>query len=247
VPRPTLVGCCGWGEAQAKYVTRFPVVELQTPFYEPPTIAVASRWRALAPPEFQFCLKAWQLITHTPASPTYRRLKSPISLEEKDLFGSFRPTEQVWLAWERTREIARILRASIVVFQCPASFVPSRENIRNFHAFFSRVEPESSRFAWEPRGDWPEAVVRELCSEYNLIHCVDPLKTMPVHGDATYWRLHGRGGHRYRYTDADFDELEIALNRYADLPGPAYVMFNNVYLKDDALRFMERLSTKEKA
>ena len=43
-------------------MTRFPVVELQTPFYEPPTIEVASRWRALAPPEFRFCLKAWQLI-----------------------------------------------------------------------------------------------------------------------------------------------------------------------------------------
>jgi uncharacterized protein YecE (DUF72 family) len=103
------------------------------------------------------------------------------------------------------------------------------------------VKPESFRLAWEPRGDWPEAVVRELCSEYNLIHCVDPLKTVPVYGDATYWRLHGRGGYRYRYTDADFDEIETVLSRYSDLPGPAYVMFNNIYLKDDALRFMDRL------
>src|SRR3954469_21508206 len=42
----------------------------------PPPPALASKWRALAPASFQFCLKAWQLITHTPASPTYRKLKS---------------------------------------------------------------------------------------------------------------------------------------------------------------------------
>jgi hypothetical protein len=59
-------------------------------------------WRALAPRSFQFCLKAWQLITHTPASPTYRKLKSKLSAAEHDLVRSFRPTEQVALAWERT-------------------------------------------------------------------------------------------------------------------------------------------------
>ena len=47
-----------------------------------------------------FCIKAWQLITHTAASPTYRRLRSPIAVNERDSVGSFRQTEQVWQAWQ---------------------------------------------------------------------------------------------------------------------------------------------------
>ena len=98
------MGCCGWREARARYFAHFPVVELQDPFYDMPRPSLAARWRAAAPAGFQFSLKAWQLITHTPASPTYRRLKSQVASSERDLFGSFRPTGQVWLAWERTRE-----------------------------------------------------------------------------------------------------------------------------------------------
>ncbi|MDP9171171.1 MAG: DUF72 domain-containing protein, partial [Acidobacteriota bacterium] len=74
-----LIGCCGWREAKAKYFERFGLVELQDTFYEPPSLALARKWRELAPPSFQFCMKAWQLITHTAKSPTYRRLKSKIS------------------------------------------------------------------------------------------------------------------------------------------------------------------------
>ncbi|MDQ6760661.1 MAG: DUF72 domain-containing protein, partial [Acidobacteriota bacterium] len=68
-----------------------------------PAAALATRWREAAPAGFQFFVKAWQLITHTPASPTYRRLKTPIQPSDRDLLGSFRPTEQVWLAWQRTQ------------------------------------------------------------------------------------------------------------------------------------------------
>ena len=46
----------------------------------------------------------------------------------------------------------------------------------------------------------------------------------------------------YKYTDEDLRELQDALSAFADLPNTGYVMFNNVYSKDDALRFMERLN-----
>ena len=85
----TIVGCCGWTEAQARYVADFPTIELQTTFYQPPAIAVVKRWKALTASGFRFCMKAWQLITHTPSSPTYRRLKSGISESERDSYGSF--------------------------------------------------------------------------------------------------------------------------------------------------------------
>src|SRR6187200_3158013 len=62
--------------AQAPYVTDYRAFELQTTFYQPPEVAVAKRWKSQAPCEFRCCMKAWQLITHAPSSPTYRRLKS---------------------------------------------------------------------------------------------------------------------------------------------------------------------------
>jgi uncharacterized protein YecE (DUF72 family) len=98
-------------------------------------------------------MKAWQLITHTPTSPTYRRLATAVSPQEQDLYGSFRPTEQVALAWELTREIASILGAHVIVFQCPKSFLPTRENTRNLTTFFHEIDRDGRTLAWEPRGD----------------------------------------------------------------------------------------------
>jgi uncharacterized protein YecE (DUF72 family) len=236
----TFVGCCGWTEAQSQYVKDFRAIELQRTFYEPPAPGIAARWKSLAPAGFRFCMKAWQLITHTPASPTYRRLKSPVAATEMNLYGSFRPTEQVWLAWERTREIASILDADVVVFQCPKSFLPTRENTRNLSRFFRDLDRDGRTLAWEPRGDdWNPEVVRRLCSENGLIHCVDPFQSAAAYGDGLYWRLHGRTGYRYRYTDADLAELRAKLDARAQLPGPHYVMFNNIYSRQDALRFLE--------
>ena len=232
------VGCCGWTEAQARYVVDFATIELQTTFYQPPADAVAKRWRSQAPPGFRFCLKAWQLITHAPSSPTYRRLKSGISPTERDLYGGFQPTEQVWLAWERTREIAQILQADAIVFQCPKSFLPTRTNTGNLTRFFHQVERDNRIFAWEPRGDdWRPELIRDLCVENNLIHCVDPFQSAPLFGDSLYWRLHGRTGYRYRYTEEDLIELETRLRTQGRPPGPQYIMFNNIHSRDDGQRF----------
>jgi uncharacterized protein YecE (DUF72 family) len=236
-----IVGCCGWTEAQARYVTDFPAIELQTTFYQPPAAGVAQRWKSQAPTGFHFCMKAWQLITHTPTSPTYRRLKAGVSQQERDLYGSFRPTEQVSLAWERSREIANIIDAQVIVFQCPKSFLPTRENTRNLTAFFRAIDRDDRTIAWEPRGDeWRPELIRDLCAENHLIHCVDPFKADPVHGDALYWRLHGKTGYRYRYTDEDLADLEAKLLARDHLRGPNYVLFNNIYSKQDALRFLQR-------
>jgi uncharacterized protein YecE (DUF72 family) len=234
---PCITGCCGWTTAQAEYLATFAAIEIQTTFYQPPADTVARRWKAIAPAGFQFCMKAWQLITHTPSSPTYRRLKSGVSDSEKDLYGSFRPTEQVALAWERTRETAGILDARVVVFQCPASFLPTQENVRNLTAFFQGIERDGRVFAWEPRGgEWSDRTIRDVCARNNLVHCVDPFDRDSVYGESLYWRLHGRGGYRYRYTDRDLAEIAERLRRHADR-GPRYVMFNNISSREDALRF----------
>lgn len=236
------VGCCGWPEGKSKYFTRFRAVELQSTFYEPPSLTLARKWRDLAPPSFQFCLKAWQLITHEISSPTYRRLKSRLSTQEHSSVGRFQPTEQVALAWERTRAIALALHAPIILFQCPASFTPDPENLRNFRSFFSHLSRDRFLLAWEPRGNWDDELIAELCREFDLLHCVDPFQRTSVYGRPVYWRLHGRGGYGYRYTDADLAQLAQIFHRNVEQGiAPIYVFFNNIWMKEDAGRFQALL------
>lgn len=233
-----LVGCCGWTEAQSKYVKTFDTIELQTTFYQPPGDAAVQRWKLQAPSGFQFCMKAWQLITHTPSSPTYRRLKTGVADSERDLYGNFRSSEQVALAWERTREIAHIIDAKAIVFQCPASFLPTRQNIHNLEIFFREIERDDRIIVWEPRGDdWTDQLVRDICDANQLVHCVDPFVRESTCGASVYWRLHGRAGHRYRYTDSDLQELNSKLEASSALAGPNCIMFNNISSREDALRF----------
>lgn len=239
-PPMPLIGCCGWAGSQPQYFSQFPVIEIQSTFYDPPALKVASRWRAVAPPEFEFCIKAWQLITHAPSSPTYRRLRKPVDAERSALFGSFQDTDEVWQAWVKTLEIAGALRAGVVLFQCPASFHASRPNIENLSHFFEKIGPQSFRLAWEPRGPWPAGIVRDLCAQYRLIHCVDPLCAAPDPEAPPYWRLHGKGSYSYRYTDEDLLELRKLLS-FASTETQAYVLFNNVTMREDASRFQQLL------
>jgi len=48
------VGCCGFPKAKKKYYTHSPVVEVQQTFYHPPRVGTCERWRAQAPPGFEF-------------------------------------------------------------------------------------------------------------------------------------------------------------------------------------------------
>ena len=235
------VGLCGWNGSQGSYFEKFRSIEIQTTFYDPPALWVAQRWRQSAPPDFRFYIKAWQLITHPPTSPTYRRLKAPVPDSAKPFLGSFQPTEEVMKAWVRTADIATVLETPIVLFQCPKSFVPTDKNLSNLVKFFKAIGPSTRfQYAWEPRGEeWRADIVRELCQELHLIHCVDPFLSRSLSGNPRYWRLHGVGSYSYRYTDADLLWMKRTLTKEC---GPTVIMFNNFSSKADALRFRHLLS-----
>jgi uncharacterized protein YecE (DUF72 family) len=237
------IGCCGWPEGRSRYFQHFPAVELQTTFYQPPAVALAEKWRREAPAEFAFTLKAWQLITHPASSPTYRRLKNRVEPGKADQYGYFRPTEEVWAAWRATSAVAQALRAHAIVFQCPASFAPTEENKKNLATFFRAIERGPWLAVWEPRGQWESPEIRDLSRRLDLIHCVDPFSAEPLHGKAVYFRLHGRGAYRYQYSDPDLRHLQQICARYlAAGRAPIWVMFNNTFMRDDALRFRDLMA-----
>jgi uncharacterized protein YecE (DUF72 family) len=236
------IGCCGFRMAMAEYVKQFAVVEVQQTFYQPPQVSTLQRWRAEAPKDFEFTMKAWMLITHEARSPTYRRLKRELSEEEREQCGSFRATPIVKEAWEVTRACAEALAARRILFQCPASFKPTKENIKRLREFFGSIERERHRqLLWEPRGGWPDDTVRELCRELDLTHVVDPFAARTVTPDRCYYRLHGRTGFRYVYEDEELEDL------YGMLPKDktSYVLFNNVRMREDAARFQELIKESD--
>jgi len=80
--------------------------------------------------------------------------------------------------------------------------------------------------------------VEALCRELDLVPCVDPFQLPPMEGPSAYFRLHGRTGYGYRYSDDDLQQLAAWCHLYAD----AYCMFNNASMWEDALRFRSLLS-----
>jgi uncharacterized protein YecE (DUF72 family) len=232
--RAVKVGLCGFTIAIGEYPRHFPVVEVQQTFYQPPSDAVMRRWRESTPADLEFTVKAWQLITHTAKSPTYRRLKRPLTADERAGAGAFRDSPIVDEAWRVTTDCARTLRASSILFQCPASFKPTGENVEAMRSFFGRIaRPAGVRLLWEPRGAWPGDLVASLCESLGLVHVVDPFVNPTVTRGLTYFRLHGITGSRHVYTD---DEL-LRLRDMVPRTGETYVMFNNIPRANDARRF----------
>jgi uncharacterized protein YecE (DUF72 family) len=231
------LGLCGFTVGAAQYYKRFKVLEVQQTFYDPPADETLHRWREAAPPDFEFTLKAWQVITHLGTSRTYRRLRSPFSDEARSEAGAFRMNATTLNAYRRSLEACAILRGTALLFQCPPSFRPTNENLANMRRFFGTVErPTGVRFLWEPRGKWPDETIAEICRDCDLIHAVDPFVRASVTPAFTYWRLHGNGSHYAVYTDLELDQMIEWLPDAKNV----YVMFNNIPRVKDSARFRER-------
>lgn len=227
------IGTCGFGRAQAEYRQLLSCVEVQQTFYQPPQLATLERWRKEAPPDFEFTIKAWQLITHEAKSPTYKRLKKPLSEAEKKEAGYFKASSVVAEAWDVTLACARALQAKTILFQCPASFTQTREHIASLERFVAGIERADFNLGWEPRGNWDKKVVKAICEDLRLWHVVDPFVEATMTPDQCYYRLHGRQGWRYKYEAhelAELVELVPATTR-------SYVFFNNISMMEDAVLF----------
>lgn len=233
------VGCCGFGLSRAKYAAKFSTVEVQQTFYQPPKVSTLNKWRAEVPSNFDFAIKAWQIITHSCSSPTYRRLRTDFSQNSLAAAGNFNSSTIVKEAWDVTLACADALNATHILFQCPASFKPTETNISNMRKFFHSVEyPENRLLCWEPRGTaWTADIVLDLCTELNLVHVVDPFVARTVTTENFYFRMHGRTGWRHEFTDDELDALSALLPERSS----GCVYFNNVSMVEDASNFDKKL------
>jgi uncharacterized protein YecE (DUF72 family) len=67
-----------------KSISKFCLVELQSTFYRVPKLETVAGWRMRAREDFEFSVKAWQAITHPLTSPTWKRAKIKVDVENRD-------------------------------------------------------------------------------------------------------------------------------------------------------------------
>ncbi|MGC9153853.1 MAG: DUF72 domain-containing protein [Vulcanisaeta sp.] len=240
-----LVGTCGFPTSRSKYYSLFKVVELQETFYDFPTQEKMSNLRREAPADFRFAVKVFQGLTHTSDSPTWRKIKRARLTGNLSNYGLLRPTRENLELWDEFLNVVKVLNPSFYVFQTPPSMRITEDNVRDVIEFFRSIG-NSDKVGWEPRGssyDNP-GLLRRIFEETGIVHVVDPFKRSAlVTRDTAYLRLHGIGkgevNYSYKYTDSDLQQLkDVVMNINSSV---VFVMFNNVHMLNDALRFKELL------
>ena len=186
-----------------RYAEVFSTVEVNNSFYRLPERETFERWRAQTPAGFVVAVKASRFITHV------RRLREP--------------REPVGLLWERARGLGP--RLGPILFQLPPRFPAAPERLAETLAAL----PRSMRAAFEFRdASWHRDDVFELLDRAGcaLVWPDRPgwRATLPITGGWAYVRFHeGRPG----VPDYPRDKLRRWARRIAELPGDAYVYFNN--------------------
>jgi uncharacterized protein YecE (DUF72 family) len=239
------IGTCGFPTARSRYYSLFRVVELQETFYDMPAPERMGELRREAPSDFMFTVKVFQGLTHTSDSPTWRKIKRAKLRGDLKNYGLLRPTRENLELWDEFVESVKQLNPSFYVFQTPPSMRITEENVKDVIEFFRTIGANES-FGWEPRGysyEKPE-LLRRIFEEVNIVHIVDPFKRSPLlNRNTAYLRLHGIGkgevNYSYKYTDDDLARLRDIVNSLNS--SVVYVMFNNVHMLDDALRFKKLL------
>lgn len=229
------VGTCGFAAARNKIYSALDAVELQETFYDMPTKERMKKLREEAPEGFSFSVKVFQGLTHDPSMPTFKKAKR---FRGEGSFGLLRPTKENMKIWDEFYEATSLLTPVMYVFQSPPSF-GSREQIEQAIEFFSTIRKKGVTIGWEPRGVAYNNIdlLDRLFTKTGIVHIVDPFRRLPMSADPVYFRLHGIGNketnYRYNYTDQDLLRL-LSVTKNAAL---AYVMFNNVYMFENATSF----------
>jgi uncharacterized protein YecE (DUF72 family) len=119
------------------YAERFPLVEVDSTYYFPPSERNAVLWIERTPPTFTFNIKAYSLLTNHPtkADSLYKDLREQLPEEllgKRNLYREQLPDAVVEEVWQRFHDALMPLHSAgklgAVLFQFPQWFVIGRRN-----------------------------------------------------------------------------------------------------------------------
>ena len=119
------------------YASRFPLVEVDSTYYYPPSEKNAILWIERTPKDFTFNIKAYSLVTNHPTRPNslyadIRESLPPETLDKRNVYRDKLPDDAVEEVWQRFRDALMPLHSAgklgAVLFQFPQWFVISGKN-----------------------------------------------------------------------------------------------------------------------
>ncbi len=150
-----LVGTCSWTDKtlidcncfyppEAKspearlrfYASRFPIVEVDSPYYGLPTDVTAAAWAERTPADFTFDVKAFRLLTQHPTPPEtlpkdLKEALGPLAGKKRLYYRDF-PQPVLGEVWKRFADALLPLdsagKLGTILFQFPPWFMPNRES-----------------------------------------------------------------------------------------------------------------------
>jgi uncharacterized protein YecE (DUF72 family) len=195
-----LIGTGGWAyfkvpelNALTAYSRVFNFVEVNSTFYQMPSLRLVERWRKVVPLDFQFSVR-----THRSITNRYR----------------LKPVDGAFEALEYMKKICTALRADILHLLLPSSLELGDDSILDMQNLFDSSNLQKLRLAIEARGAarsrLPSHLV-QFMQDHGIIHCVDLSKDEePAYESSIlYTRLFGKGEHNvYQPTDEELKQID---------------------------------------
>jgi uncharacterized protein YecE (DUF72 family) len=149
------------------YAEQFPLTEIDSTYYAPPSQHQAELWAERTPDGFRFDVKAYSLLTGHPTRPKslWKDMRGQIDPDaegKRNIYAHHLPDDAIEEAWRRFANALRPLhdagRLGVVLFQYPKWFVPKKDNRRQIEALRDHlpdyriaVEFRSPMWLAEPR------------------------------------------------------------------------------------------------
>ena len=223
------------------YATYFNAVEINSTFYHPVSAAMARGWVSRTPADFVFTVKAWQKFTHAAKLGSGTRdgeRWAPVERADIDRFH------------DGVAPLVEGGRLGALLFQFPAGFVYTAENIDRLETLLSSFEicpkvVELRHRSWSDHHDATEALLARLRTTWVFIDepkfPTSVKQELAATGELTYLRLHGRNSEKwwhhqnawerydYLYPEENIRRLAVKLRQLAGKSPQSrfYAFFNN--------------------
>jgi uncharacterized protein YecE (DUF72 family) len=221
-----LIGTGGWAYFNVPnklrtYSQIFNFTEVNNTFYVYPETRRVETWRRTVPKDFVFSVRCNQDLTHR------------IGLK---------PVEEAYQVFDRMVSYCRILDASFLLLETPATYVLDENRLKEAREFLSTIDSKGVRLVWEARAPNTAELAR-LMQEFRIVHCVDLSRERPsFDSDVVYSRLFGKGKHNiYQFTDEELVEIgDRAKESKSKIVAMSY---HGLRMNTDAVRFSQFKST----
>jgi len=240
----------------AYYATQFPLVEVDSTYYSPPSEQTAALWAQRTPDGFTFNIKAFSLLTGHPTkvSAIYKDLRP--ETEKRNLYPADVPPATYDQIWERfLSALAPLVDArklGVVLFQFPPWFTIRRSNKQYLLEVAKRCSPlpvaiELRHKSWFDGDNRDETL--EFLREHHLpFVCVDmpqghtssippvlaatsdELAVVRFHGHSDKWTskdIYEKFG--YRYSAKELKDWAPKLRQLSTETARTHVLMNNCY------------------